>query len=216
MLRPTFSPPCPLCRDPSGAHDQMFIIVGQLRVSRFGAPSLTRGLVSSLQLLLNSSSQLFSSLSSAGIMALFFCLKFETSPTLQNIEVEVTLRLTVSQPVCQGVEPSLGLVPRYYFLSECRCLKVAVLSLCGALSDERFGLFLSFSVCSNLSVLTSRIYVSCVLQFSKVYVEVKVTLRLTVGRSVSQSVSQSVSMSWYRAPLWDLRPDITFCRNVSV
>jgi hypothetical protein len=25
-----------------------------------------------------------------------------------------------------------------------------------------------------------------------------------------------VSMSWYRAPLWDLRPDITSCRNVAV
>jgi hypothetical protein len=31
-----------------------------------------------------------------------------------------------------------------------------------------------------------------------------------------QSVSQSVIMSWYPAPLWDLRPDITSCRNVSV
>jgi hypothetical protein len=40
----------------------------------------------------------------------------------------------------------------------------------------------------------------------------EVTLRLTVG----QSVSQSVSMSWYRAPFWDLRPDITSCRNVAV
>jgi hypothetical protein len=37
---------------------------------------------------------------------------------------------------------------------------------------------------------------------------VDVTLRLTVG--------QSVSMSWYRAPLWDLRPNITSCRNVAV
>jgi hypothetical protein len=50
--------------------------------------------------------------------------------------------------------------------------------------------------------------------------EVEVTLRLTVGRSVgrsvSQTVSQSVSMSWYRAPLWDLRPDITSCRNVPI
>jgi hypothetical protein len=27
---------------------------------------------------------------------------------------------------------------------------------------------------------------------------------------------QSVSMSWYRAPLWDLRPSITSCRNVAV
>jgi uncharacterized protein (DUF2252 family) len=43
-------------------------------------------------------------------------------------------------------------------------------------------------------------------------VEVEVTLRLTV----SQSVSQSVSMSLYRAPLWDLQPDITSCRNVAV
>jgi hypothetical protein len=39
-------------------------------------------------------------------------------------------------------------------------------------------------------------------------VEVEVTLRLTV--------SQSVSMSWYRVPLWDLRPDIISCRNVAV
>jgi hypothetical protein len=31
-----------------------------------------------------------------------------------------------------------------------------------------------------------------------------------------QSVSQSVSMSWYGASLWDLRPDITSCRNVAV
>jgi hypothetical protein len=27
---------------------------------------------------------------------------------------------------------------------------------------------------------------------------------------------RSVRMSWYRAPLWDLRPDITSCRNVAV
>jgi hypothetical protein len=34
--------------------------------------------------------------------------------------------------------------------------------------------------------------------------------------TVSHSVSQSVSQSWYRAPLWDLRPDIISCRNVTV
>jgi hypothetical protein len=27
---------------------------------------------------------------------------------------------------------------------------------------------------------------------------------------------QSVSMSWYRVPMWDLRPDIISCRNVAV
>jgi hypothetical protein len=36
-------------------------------------------------------------------------------------EVEVTLQLTVSQSVCQGIEPTLGLVTRYYFLSEICC-----------------------------------------------------------------------------------------------
>jgi hypothetical protein len=36
------------------------------------------------------------------------------------------------------------------------------------------------------------------------YMEEEVALRLIV------------SMPWYRAPLWDLRPDITSCRNVAV
>jgi hypothetical protein len=45
-----------------------------------------------------------------------------------------------SQWVSLGVEPTLELVTRYYFLSERYCLKVAVLFLWGALSDERTGL----------------------------------------------------------------------------
>jgi hypothetical protein len=53
-------------------------------------------------------------------------------------EVEVISRLTVSQSVCLGVEPTLG--PD---ITSCR--KVAVLSLWRALSDERTGL--QFAVC---------------------------------------------------------------------
>jgi hypothetical protein len=53
-----------------------------------------------------------------------------------EIEAEVTLRLTVSL----GVDPTLGLVTRYYFLSEGCCVKVVVLFLLGALSDKRTGL----------------------------------------------------------------------------
>jgi cytidine deaminase len=34
----------------------------------------------------------------------------------------------------------VGLATRYYFLSECYCLKCAVLYILGALSDERTGL----------------------------------------------------------------------------
>jgi hypothetical protein len=41
-----------------------------------------------------------------------------------NVEVEVTLQLTATQAVSQGVEPTLGLVTRYYFLSKFCFLKV--------------------------------------------------------------------------------------------
>jgi hypothetical protein len=47
---------------------------------------------------------------------------------------------SVSQSVCLGVKPTLGLATRYYFLSEHSCLKFAVLFLWSALSDERTGL----------------------------------------------------------------------------
>jgi hypothetical protein len=51
------------------------------------------------------------------------------------IEVEVTLRVTVSQSVSLGVEPHLGLMIDIYC-----CLTVTVLFLWGALSDKRTGL----------------------------------------------------------------------------
>jgi hypothetical protein len=48
-------------------------------------------------------------------------------------QVKVTLRSTVSQLVCLGVKLNLGLLTRDLFF------KVTVLSLWGALSDERSG-----------------------------------------------------------------------------
>jgi hypothetical protein len=39
-----------------------------------------------------------------------------------QVKVNVTLRLTVGQSVYLGVEPALGLLTRYYLLSESRCL----------------------------------------------------------------------------------------------
>jgi hypothetical protein len=53
--------------------------------------------------------------------------------------VKVTLRLAVRQYVLVS-STLVGLATRYYFLSECCCLKFAVFFLLGALSDERTGL----------------------------------------------------------------------------
>jgi hypothetical protein len=90
----------------------------------------------------------------------------------------------------------------------------------GLLSDER----------SDLSVVIW-IYVSCVFQFSKVCIiytkllsallgtadyALLVTRRRSQSRSYFTTDGQSVSMSWYRALLLDLRPDIISCRNVAV
>jgi hypothetical protein len=75
---------------------------------------------------------------------LFLCsrsYRLATVPEIPRtvIEVKVTLRLTVSQYVLVS-STLVGLATRYYFLSECCCLKFEVLYRLGALSDERTGL----------------------------------------------------------------------------
>jgi hypothetical protein len=115
-----------------------YITFSLLRDSLLGAPSLTRGRVCSLQL-----------------------------PSTLLAEVEVKLQLTVSQSVCQGIEPTLRLVTRYYFVFVFWKL---LSCLCRAPSLTRGRVcYLSFTVCSNLPVFISIIYVTCVLQFNNVY-----------------------------------------------
>jgi hypothetical protein len=43
-----------------------------------------------------------------------------------------------------------------------------------------------------------------------------VSCKVTVTVELTCHLNCSVSMSWYRAPLWDLRPNIISCQNVAV
>jgi hypothetical protein len=89
-----------------------------------------------------------------------------------EVEVKVTLRLTVSQPISQYVlvsSPLWDLWPDITFYPKVIVWKL-LSCLRGTPSLTRGRVcHLSFLVCSNLSVFTWRIYVSCALQFSNVH-----------------------------------------------
>jgi hypothetical protein len=70
------------CRTSSGAQDQIFIIVWHLRSCFCGAPSLTRGRVCLLYMLLVLARAVFSGLSPMGLATIFYCLTFETMITM--------------------------------------------------------------------------------------------------------------------------------------
>jgi hypothetical protein len=109
-----------------------------------------------------------------------------------KLKVKVTLQPTVSQSVIMSrIEHFLGLVTRYYFMSEGCFLKFADLSLWGALSDERSGSVICLSQSSNLPLFTSKIYVTYVLQFSSLY-----TINIKL-QSVPSEYSRLYSTSYY-------------------
>jgi hypothetical protein len=61
-----------------------------------------------------------------------------------NVEVEVTFRLTVSEPICLGIEYPCGTCDHILFPVGMLLFEISVFYLLGALSDERT--YLQFAV----------------------------------------------------------------------
>jgi hypothetical protein len=153
------------CRAPLWGHDQIFVFPFFCRTIAFlfvSGRSLWREDVSvicsailqwseSLRThyhILLSLLRLLGSLSVAFLSPLTTCRNFSGSiltrlhagfPSTKKVEVEVTLRQTVSQYVLVS-STVVGLASRYYFLLKCCCLKFVVLFLLDALSEERMGM----------------------------------------------------------------------------
>jgi hypothetical protein len=129
-------------------------------------------------------------------------------------KVEVSLRLTVTQSVCLDVEHPCGTcdqisLPVGMLLSE----------ICGLVSvgrplwrEDESAIRSVITQCSeslttgNHTLLSHLILLQPGGPGSRIY----------KSKSKLLFVWQSVNTSWYRAPLWDLRPDITSYWNVAV
>jgi hypothetical protein len=101
----------------------------------------------------------------------------------------------------------------------------------GALSDERTGLSFTIAVDPRRRSYfwvpvpwDSRPYFTASasrLPFSSLPTTRGVTVEVFYPSSRSQNQSyvttdgQSASLSWYKAPIWGLRPDLYFCRTVA-
>jgi hypothetical protein len=124
-------------KHPSGAYDLIFITVRESGVRLCGAPSLTRGRVCRLQLLLTLTRAVILGSESHGARDHILLSQIRDFPffasydpqdhgggilprshtgSVVKVKVKITLRLSVSQSLSLGVETHLGLMTRYLLL----------------------------------------------------------------------------------------------------
>jgi hypothetical protein len=87
-------------------------VIKQLRVCYFLAPSLTRGRVCNLLLLLSSTAQSRSGLSPAGVKTIFYCPNSWDSPSLEKQFFPFTSSVTTRRATTEGVPGSRIYIPK--------------------------------------------------------------------------------------------------------
>jgi hypothetical protein len=91
-------------------------------------------------------------------------------------------------------KPRTCLLVRYHFTSYISCLSVSLLSVS---VSPFFLFFLTYSICVCICLLSY----SCESQ--------------SQSQSFVTTDGQSASLSWNKAPMWGLRPDLYYCQIVS-
>jgi hypothetical protein len=146
----------------------------------------------------------------------------------EKVKVKVTLRLTVSHSLSLGVEAHIGLITRYLLL-----FNSYGLVLWGALSDETTGLSFVYAAgphqrglsrlrvpwgsCPYFTLSHLRLPFSSPPTTRRVTVEVfdpaSVKVKVRIKVSYVTTDGQSASLSWNKAPIWGLRPDLYYCQT---
>jgi hypothetical protein len=156
--------------------------------------------------------------------SLMFSACYSLSSSLIRLKkVKVTLRLTVIQSVSLGVEPHLGLMTRYLLLFDSYGLVLWAASLtrkqvcfcisCWPLLEQFFSGPSPFGLATIFYCLKFETSFSSPPTTLRVTVEVLDPASTRVSDATESYVTtdgQSASLSWYKAPVWGLRPDFYF------
>jgi hypothetical protein len=245
MLRQTFSRPVSLgINTHLGLTTRSLLLVWHLRSCSSGAPSLMRGSVCLFMCCWPSPAQSFSGTIPLGLETIFYCLAFEISfsspPTTLRVTVEIfdpastrvilyadseSYVTTDGQPasLSWSKAPIWGLRPDLHYLCESYALAFVGRPVWREIGSVLSWVRIPCDLRLYFTVSHLRILFSSPPTARRVTLEVfdPASTRISLLPSQSQSPcyvtshDQPASLSWKKASIWDLRPDLDYCLTVA-